>query len=86
MKDVDNDILRTFRLSVGVDGHLTTTYLAESLSAKGKTLVEATLNVFRLLPRCQDYEIENLRELIKQHPGSFEKKLLENILNGNENG
>ena len=79
--DIDNDILRTFRLSVGVDGHLTTAYLAESLSAKGKTLVEATLNVFRLLPRCQDLEIENLRDMINRHPDSFEKKLLGNILN-----
>ena len=82
MKDVDNDILRTFRLSVGVDSHLTTAYLAESLSAKGKTLVEATLNVFRLLPRCSDLEIENLRDMIERHPDSFEKKLIENILNG----
>ena len=80
MKDVDNDILRTFRLSVGVDGHLTTAYLAESLSAKGKTLVEATLTVFRLLPRCQDLEIENLRDMINRHPDSFEKKLIGNIL------
>ena len=80
MKDVDNDILRTFRLSVGVDGHLTTAYLAESLSAKGKTLVEATLNVFRLLPRCRDLEIENLRDMINRHPDSFEKKLIGNIL------
>jgi hypothetical protein len=73
---MNQDIISTFYISAG-DPEVA--HLA-GLSAEGKTLKEATLNVFRLLPRCENFDLYAIRELIKLHPDSYGKRLIESIL------
>lgn len=72
-----NDIVATFRL----DAQQSIAYLG-SCRAKGGTLKEAMVNVFREIPRCEHFNVGNVVTLLPQHPDSYGKRLIESILAG----
>lgn len=77
MKAEATDILETFRL----DAQQSVAYLA-GIHAHGETLKEAMVNVFRMLPKCESFGLEEIRTLITFHPESEGKRLIESILAG----
>jgi hypothetical protein len=47
---------------------------------KGETLKEAVTNLFRSLPYCEKFEVEDIKAFISNHPESEGKRLIQNII------
>jgi len=73
--NLNTDILTTFRLDA-----LESQASIAGLVAHGETLREATINVFRLLPKCERLEAEDIITLVGRHPESVGRTLIMNIL------
>ena len=77
--DVNTDILMTFSLTTGDNDRQHIAHLA-GLDARGRTLREAVLNVFLMLPGCTNWTEKELRYFVDQSPDTYQKRLILNIL------